>query len=93
MNQAELLKLNEEIEDLEETYVELKLYYENKKAELLLTTDFSAELGKAKPTVAEKDSWVKLQCADIEKDYRMIGVTIGSKKRMLDIMLKFVGDD
>lgn len=91
--QQMLLELNDEIEDLENTYVELKLYYETKKAELLLNTDFGAELGKAKPTVAEKDSWVKLQCADIEKDYRMIGVTIGSKKRELDIRMKFVGDE
>lgn len=87
-----LLELNEEIEDLEDTYVEAKLEYECKKAELLLGTDFAAAIGKAKPTVAEKDAYVKLQCKPEEERYKYLGVTIGSKKRQLDILLNGAGE-
>ena len=60
---------------------------------MLLETDFGVVIGKAKPTVAEKDAWVKLQCEELEENYKYIGVTIGSLKRKLDILLKFVGDE
>lgn len=86
----ELLELNEEIEMLENDYVDMKLEYELRKAELLLNTDFATVIGKAKPTVAEKDAWVKLQTVEDEKAYRQLGVIIASKKRRLDILS---GDD
>lgn len=86
----ELLELNEEIEILENDYVDMKLEYELRKAELLLNTDFATVIGKAKPTVAEKDAWVKLQTVEDEKAYRQLGVIIASKKRRLDILS---GDD
>lgn len=89
----ELLKLNEQIKDTEDSYVKAKLVYETEKARLLLETDFGVVIGKAKPTVAEKDAWVKLQCKELEENYKYIGVTIGSLKRKLDILLKFVGDE
>ena len=91
--QDELLELNVKITEMEDEYINAKLYYETKKAELLLTTDFGVELGKAKPTVAEKDAWVKMQCSDDEANYKYVGVTIGSMKRELEIRLKMCGDD
>lgn len=90
--QQELLELNEEIEDLEDSYVEAKLVYEFKKAELLLGTDFAAVIGKAKPTVAEKDAYVTLECREEKERYKFLGVTISSKKRQLDILLKGTGE-
>ena len=93
MNQDELLNLNDEIYDLEETYVELKMNYEKKKADLLLNTDFGIAIGKAKPTVAEKDAFVKLNCLKEEEDYKLCGMQIGNKKRELEIKLKVCGDD
>ena len=89
----ELLELNQEIEDLEDDYVIAKLEYETKKADLLINTDFGIALGKAKPTVGEKDAYVTLQCADEKQAYKMIGNVIGSKKRELEIRLRFVGDE
>ena len=92
MTTEELLELNKEIEDLEATYVESKLEYETKKADILLNTDFSSEIGKPKPTVAEKDAWVKLQTVEDERRVKDLGVIIGSRKRIYEILLK-VGDD
>ena len=91
--QQELLELNDEIEDLEDSYVEAKLDYEYKKAELLLGIDFAAAIGKAKPTVAEKDAYVKLECKAEEERYKYLGVTISSKKRQLEILLKGLSED
>ena len=93
ITKEELLQLNEEIETLEDEYVDSKLEYETRKADLLINTDFQLAIGKAKPTVGEKDAWVKLECADLEQAYKNLGVTIGSLKRKLDILSKFVGDD
>ena len=86
----ELLQLNDDIEVLEDDYVGMKLEYEIKKANLLLNTDFASAIGKAKPTVAEKDAYVKLQTVEDERAYKQLGVTIGSMKRKLDILS---GDD
>ena len=85
-----LLQLNNDIEVLEDDYVGMKLEYEIKKANLLLNTDFASAIGKAKPTVAEKDAYVKLQTVEDERAYKQLGVTIGSMKRKLDILS---GDD
>ena len=86
----ELLELNKEIEVAESEYVDMKLEYELKKSELLLNTDFAVALGKAKPTVGEKDAFVKRATAEDERAYKQLGVTIGSLKRQLDILS---GDD
>lgn len=88
--QEELLQLNDDIEVLEDEYVDMKLEFEIKKAKLLLETDFATAIGKAKPTVAEKDAYVKLQTVEDERAYKQVGVTIGAMKRKLDILS---GDD
>lgn len=86
----ELLELDREIEVAESEYVDMKLEYEIKKANLLLNTDFASAIGKAKPTVAEKDAWVKRQIIEDERVYKQLRVTIDSLKRKLDILS---GDD
>ena len=86
-------KLNDEIEECEKAYVTSRLEYEEMKANLLLGTDFTAELGKAKPTVAEKDAWVKLECIGQEEEYKMLGAELSSLKRLFEIMLKELGDE
>lgn len=89
-SRSELLMFNDVLEEMEQEYVDMKLEYEMKKADLLLNTDFGTAIGKAKPTVAEKDAYVKLQTIEDERAYRQLGVTIGSKKRQLEIIS---GDD
>lgn len=91
--EQEIKQLNNEIGELEKQYIEAKIEYEMKKADLLLNTDFATAIGKAKPTVAEKDAFVKMECIAEEDDYKMLGATIGTKKRLFDILLKTLGDD
>ena len=86
----ELLELDREIEVAESEYVDMKLEYELKKANLLLNTDFASAIGKAKVTVAEKDAWVKRQIIEDERASKQLRVTIDSLKRKLDILS---GDD
>ena len=92
MLNEDIRKLNEEIEDLEDDYWNAKKEYETQRAEILLNTDFGSAIGKAKPTVAEKDAYIELQVGDIRLDYRMIRVTLESKKRLFQIMLREFGD-
>lgn len=82
----ELLELNDKIEILEKEYIDMKIEYETKKANLLLNTDFASAIGKAKPTVAEKDAYVKLQTVEDERVYKQVGIVIGCMKRKLDIL-------
>ena len=86
-------KLNEEITSLEEEYWIAKCDYEMQKANLLLGTDFSGVIGKAKPTVAEKDSWIETQIGELKLNYRMIRATLESQKRLFQVMLKELGED
>ena len=89
----EIRKLNDEIEELENEYWNSKFDYEKQRANLLLGTDFGAVIGKAKPTVAEKDSWIETQIGELKLNYRMIRTTSESKKRLFQIMLKEIGDN
>ena len=89
----EIRKLNDEIEEMETDYWTAKCDYEMQKANLLLGTDFASVIGKAKPTVAEKDSWIETQIGELKLNYRMIRTTLESKKRLFQVMLKEIGDN
>lgn len=93
MDKKELLELNDVITDLEDNYISAKLDYELTKANYQIGIDWSNVLGKAKPTVAEKEAWIKLECKDSEENYKLIGVELASKKRQLEILLRFVGGE
>ena len=89
----EIRKLNEEIEDLEDDYWNSKYDYEQQRANLLLGTDFGAVIGKAKPTVSEKDAYIEQTIGELRLQYRMLRTTLESKKRLFQVMLKEIGDD
>ena len=63
MNKA-IRELNDEIEEMETDYWNSKFDYELQRANLLLGTDFNAVIGKAKPTVAEKDAYIEQKLAN-----------------------------
>ena len=89
----EIRKLNEEIEDMEQNYWNSKCDYEQQRADLLLDTDFASVIGKAKPTVAEKDAYIEKEIGDIRLLYRLLRTELESKKRLFQIMLKEIGDN
>ena len=86
-------KLNDKIEQLENEYIDAKFDYEQERAEMLLGTDFGAVIGKAKPTVAEKDAYISLQLGDKKVHYKRLGVEIDSLKRLFEILRNECGDN
>ena len=89
----EIRKLNEEIEELEDGYWEFKGDYEQDKANILLNTDWATAIGKAKPTVAEKDAYIEMELGDRRVHYHKLRNEIDMKKRLFQIMLKEIGDN
>ena len=85
-------KLNDEIEELENDYWNSKYDYEQQRADILLNTDFASVIGKAKPTVAEKDAYIEQIIGELRLQYRELRATLESKKRLFQIMLKEIGD-
>lgn len=89
----EIRKLNDEIEEMETNYWNSKFEYEQERANILLGTDFGAVIGKAKPTVAEKDAYIEQTIGELRLQYRESRTTLESKKRLFQIMLKEIGDN
>lgn len=92
MPTEEIIKLNDEIEDLEDDYWNEKFEYEQERAKMLLETDFASVIGKAKPTVAEKDAYIETQIGDKRLHYRTVRTASDNKKRLFQIMLLKLGD-
>lgn len=89
----EIRELNNEIEDMEKDYWNMKYDYEQQKADILLGTDFGAVIGKAKPTVGEKDAYIEQTIGELRLHYRELRTELESKKRLFQIMLKEIGDN
>lgn len=86
-------KLNKEIEEWETDYWNAKYDYEQQKADILLNTDFESVIGKAKPTVAEKEAYIEQTIGGLRLNYRELRTTLESKKRLFQVMLKEIGDN
>lgn len=86
-------KLNKEIEEWETDYWNAKYDYEQQKADILLNTDFESVIGKAKPTVAEKEAYIEQTIGGLRLNYRELRTTLESKKRLFQVMLKEIGDE
>ena len=85
--------MNDEIEELETDYWNAKYDYEQQKASILLNTDFASVIGKAKTTVAEKDAYIEQTIGEFRLNYHMLRTSLESKKRLLQVMLKEIGDE
>ena len=86
-------KLNKEIEEWETDYWNAKYDYEQQKADILLNTDFESVIGKAKPTVGEKEAYIEQTIGKLRLNYRELRTTLESKKRLFQVMLKEIGDE
>lgn len=89
----EIRKLNDEIEELETDYWNSKYNYEMQRANILLGTDFASVIGKAKPTVAEKDAYIEQTISELRLHYLELRTTLEYKKRLFQVMLKEIGDE
>lgn len=89
----EIRTLNNEIEELETDCWNSKYDYEQQRADILLNTDFESVIGKAKPTVAEKEAYIEQTIGGLRLNYRELRTTLESKKRLFQVMLKEIGDE
>ena len=90
-----LKAINEELVDAQLDYAAKKLLYKEKEADLLLKTDFEEVLGKKRPTVDEKKSWLLLQMKEAKHELNHAEVLVEKLKRDYEIEklnIRFTGD-
>ena len=90
-----LKAINEQLVDAQLDYAAKKLLYKEKEAELLLNTDFEETLGKKRPTVDEKKSWLLLQMKEAKHELNHAEVLVEELKRDYEIEklnIRFTGD-
>ena len=90
-----LKSINEQLVDAQLDYAAKKLLYKEKEADLLLHTDFEEVLGKKRPTVDEKKSWLLLQMKEAKHELNHAEVLVEKLKRDYEIEklnIRFTGD-
>ena len=95
MTIEELKTINDKLVDAQLDYSAKKLLYKEAEAHLLLETDFEEVLGKKRPTVAEKDSYVLLQLKEAKHEVNHALALVEKLKREYEICklsIKFQGD-
>ena len=91
----QLKSINEQLVDAQLDYSVKKLLYKEKEAKLLLETDFEEVLGKKRPTVDEKKSWLLLQMKEAKHELNHAEVLVEKLKRDYEIEklnIRFTGD-
>lgn len=91
----QLKSINEQLVDAQLDYSVKKLLYKEKEAKLLLETDFEEVLGKKRPTVDEKKSWLLLQMKEAKHELNHAEILVEKLKREWEIEklnIKFTGD-
>ena len=90
-----LKAINEELVDAQLDFSVKKLLYKEKEAKLLLETDFEEVLGKKRPTVDEKKSWLLLQMKEDKHQVNHAEALVEKLKRDYEIEklnIRFTGD-
>ena len=80
-----LKAISEGLTNAQLDYYAQKLIYKEEEAKLLLETNFEEELGKSRPTVAEKDAFVTLKLKPIKEEVDKLSVVVESLKRDYEI--------
>ena len=80
-----LKAISEGLTNAQLDYYAQKLIYKEEEAKLLLETNFEEELGKSRPTVAEKDAFVTLKLKPIREEVDKLSVVVESLKRDYEI--------
>ena len=90
-----LKSINEQLVDAQLDYSVKKLLSKEKEAKLLLETDFEEVLGKKRPTVDEKKSWLLLEMKAAKHELNDAEVLVEKLKRDYEIEklnIRFTGD-
>ena len=90
-----LKAINEQLVEAQLDYAAKKLLYKEKEADLLLNTDFEETLGKKRPTVDEKKSWLLLQMKEDKHQVNHAEALVDKLKRDYEIEklnIRFTGD-
>ena len=81
-----LKSINEQLVDAQLDYAAKKLLYKEREADLLLHTDFEEVLGKKRPTVDEKKSWLLLQMKEAKHELNHAEILVEK------LNIRFTGD-
>ena len=95
MTVQHLRAINEQLVEAQLDYAAKKLLYKEKEAKLLLETDFEEALGKKRPTVDEKKSYILLQMKEDKHEVNHAETLVDKLKRDYDIEklnIRFTGD-
>lgn len=90
-----LKAISESLTNAQLDYYAQKLIYKEEEAKLLLETNFEEELGKSRPTVAEKDAFVTLKLKPIKEEVDKASAIVDDLKRSYEIEklnVKFTGN-
>lgn len=80
-----LKAISESLTNAQLDYYAQKLILKEEEAKLLLNTNFEEELGKSRPTVAEKDAYVTLKLKPIKEETDKLSVIVDDLKRDYEI--------
>lgn len=80
-----LIKTANTVAIREQEYKDKKLELDLAKADMSLNTNWEEALQKAKPTVAEKESYVKLQTGDLKREVDELKVKRDYCRRVFEI--------
>ena len=90
-----LKSINEQLVEAQLDYAARKLLYKEKEADLLLNTDFEEALGKKRPTVDEKKSWLLLKMKEDKHELNHAEILVEKLKRDYEIEklnIRFTGN-
>ena len=80
------MQLINELENTENRYEQMKLDLAEMKATLTLDTDWEKAIGKEKPTVPEKEAYVRKQTLPLEREIKKARVLRNKQRRIFEAM-------
>ena len=86
--------LNEDLTDAEASYLEAKSRLKTLEADLWIDNEINweEELGKSKPTIKDKEMWIKSQIDYVQDDVDEKLVKYHFLQRKYDILMKLEGE-
>ncbi len=80
-------QLAQKVQEKDGKYLSLKMEFEKVKAEYCLITNWEEILNKSRPTVAEKEAYIKLHTMELEKQVNEAKLEKDYARRLYEIGL------